>query len=162
MMLLDEKAKNAKLERNQAPPAQAKVQKTSKKQDKIQIMDQWVEIEMVDGKTITTLYPSNEELWEEGRAMIPPPTLVYRRLNFVDGVPPEYLWTTNDPVTIEFGGMATQRIRLETWLALIEKEKASGTGHLQGCEIMPRPEERGGCDCESCTRAKARIAAQGR
>jgi hypothetical protein len=32
----------------------------------------------------------------------------------------------------------------------------------QGCEIMARPEERGGCDCESCTRAKARIAAQGR
>ena len=117
---------------------------------------------MIDGKTVTTLYPSNEELLEEKERMSVPPTLVYRRLNFVDGVPPEYLWTTNDPVTVEYGGLATQRIRLETWLELIEIEKASETGHLQGCEIMPRPEERGGCECESCTRAKARIAATGR
>ena len=150
----------------QARRAEASVAKASngkpKKPGKIEILDQWVDIEMIDGKTVTTLYPSNEELLEEKKRMTVPPTLVYRRLNFVDGVPPEYRWTTEDPVTIEFGGMATQRIRLETWLELIGMEKASGTGHLHGCEIMPRPEERGGCDCESCTRAKARIAAEGR
>jgi hypothetical protein len=161
-------AENSQLRASQQdkPAAQGRSTKASsaksKKPDKIEILDQWVEIEVIDGKTITTLYPSNEELLDEKARMAVPPTLVYRRLNFVDGVPPEYLWTTTDPVTVEFGGLATQRMRLDRWLELIETERASGTGHLQGCEIMPRPEERGDCECESCTRAKERIETEGK
>ncbi|MBV8553190.1 MAG: hypothetical protein JOY54_17980 [Acidobacteriaceae bacterium] len=129
----------------------------AKKQRKIPILNQWIEIEVRDGKTVTTYYPPNEELIKDGQAMAPPPELVYRRLCFVNGVPEEYAWTTNDPVVRESGGMGIQRMDVDTWLEVIEKEKAGGTGHVgpTGHGNLPRPMERGGCDCEVCSHNRA-------
>jgi hypothetical protein len=136
-------------------------QKHPKKNRKVPILDQWVEVEIVDGKTITTLYPPNDQLIKEGQAMLPPPEIVYRRLHFVDGVPPEYYWTTHDPIARERGGMGTQRMAVDTWLEVIEQERATGTGHIGPCGgNLPRPEEHGGCDCEVCTHNRAVLEAR--
>ncbi len=136
-------------------------QKNPKKRKKTPILDQWIEIEIQDGKTVTTLYPPNEQLIKQGQGMLPPPEMVYRRLHFVHGVPAEYNWTTDDPVTRERGGMGTQRMMVDTWLELIEREKASGTGHVGPCGgNLPRPESRGGCDCEVCSHNRAILEAR--
>lgn len=136
-------------------------QKHPKKQKKIPVLDQWIEIEIQDGKTVTTLYPPNDELIKEGQAMLPAPDMVYRRLHFVHGVPPEYYWTTDDSTAREMGGMGTQRMTVDTWLDVIEREKASGTGHIGPCGgNLPRPEERGGCECAVCTHNRAVLEAR--
>lgn len=127
--------------------------KTSKKREKISVLDQWIEVRIEDGKTITEFYPSNEKLIEEGQAMDPLPDLVYRRLNFLDGIPPEYAWTSNDPDQRAQGGCGIQRMTIDAWLQVIENEKLSGTGHIgpTGVGNLPRPKERGGCECPLCT-----------
>jgi hypothetical protein len=125
-----------------------------KKRRKIAVLDQWVEVGIEDGKTATRLYPSNEGLMEEGKRMDPPPELVYRRLHFPRGITHEYAWTSSSrPERFERGGMGTQRMTVDTWLEVIEREAARGTGHVgpTGVGNLPRPEERGGCDCEVCT-----------
>lgn len=132
-----------------------------KKQKKVPALDQWVEVETVGGKTVTTLYPPNAQLMKEGHAMLPPPEMVYRRLHFVGPVPPEYYWTTDDEQKRAIGGLGIQRMTIETWLDVIEREEANGTGHIGPCGgNLPRPEERGGCDCEVCTRNRAILAAR--
>ncbi len=133
-----------------------------KKQRKIAVLDQWIEVTVEDGKTVTTLHPPNDELIKAGQRMLPPPEMVYRRFNFVGPVPPEYLWATKDPIMLANGGMGIQRMYVDTWLELIEKEKALGTGHLgpTGVGNMPRPMERGGCDCEVCAGNRAILEAR--
>ncbi|MBV9302561.1 MAG: hypothetical protein JOY62_16655 [Acidobacteriaceae bacterium] len=125
-----------------------------KKSRKLVILNQWIEIEVEDGQTITTLYPSNEQLIKEGKAMLPPPDLVYRRLNFSTCVPPEYRWATRNPEAWERGGTGIQRMTVDTWLKVIEQEKALGTGHVgpTGAGTLPRPAEHGECECEVCRR----------
>lgn len=142
------------------PPAVAKTrgqemfqgQNHPKKMRKIAVLDQWVEVEIENGKTVTTLFPSNEKLIQAGQAMLPPPELVYRRMNFRDGVPPEYHWTTSDEQTRERGGHGIQRMTTDTWLDVIDREKLRGDGHIgrTGVGNLPRPKERGGCDCAVC------------
>jgi hypothetical protein len=66
--------------------------------------------------------------------MDPPPELVYRRLNFVHGVPPAYDWTGADPEVRVRGGCGIQRMDVNTWLNVIE---------------------RGGCDCPVCTKNRS-------
>ncbi len=124
-----------------------------KKMRKIVTMEQWAEITVEDGKTVTQVIPSNAQLIEEGKAMLPPPDLVYRRMNFVDGIPPEYHWATQDEERRRLGMCGLQRMTVDTWLDVIEREEAAGTGHLgpTGVGNLPRPKERGGCDCEVCT-----------
>jgi hypothetical protein len=126
-----------------------------KKQRKRVILNQWIEIEIDHGQTITTLYPSNEKLIEEGKVMFPPPDLVYRRLNFPAGVPPEYHWVTRNPEARERGGTGIQRMTVDTWLRVIERERGEGTGHLgpTGVGNLPRPTERGVCECDICKNA---------
>ena len=127
-----------------------------KKLRKIPVLDQWVEIAVKDGKTVTTLYPSNEKLIREGQIMLPPPEMVYRRLNFVNGVPPEYYWTTRDEETRTYGGMGIQRMTVDTWLDVIEREKVDPESHIGPCGgNLPRPQERGGCDCPVCSHNRA-------
>ena len=134
-----------------------------KKQRKIAVLDQWIEVTVEDGKTVTTLHPPNDELIRAGQRMLPPPEMVYRRFNFVGPVPPEYRWSTKDPIMLANGGMGIQRMYVDTWLEVIEKEKALGTGHLgpTGVGNMPRPMERGGCDCEVCAGNRAILEARG-
>ncbi len=125
------------------------------KKKKLVLLDQWVEVEIEDGTTVTRLYPSNEELIKEGQAMEQAPDVVYRRLNFPQGIPAEYRWTADAGAQqVELGGMGTQRMTVDTWLDVIEREAASGTGHVgpTGVGNLPRPKERGECECAVCTR----------
>ena len=127
-------------------------QRSKKKRKKIVYLDQWVEVEVSPaGKTITTAYPSNEILIAGGQKLWPPPEFVYRRFNFVDGVPEEYAWATDDETTRQLGGMGIQRMTVDTWLDLIDEEKELGTGHMLSTGTLPRPEEHGGCDCNVCS-----------
>jgi hypothetical protein len=124
-----------------------------KKLGKIAILDQWNEITIEDGKTVTRQYPSNELLIKRGQKMLPPPSYVYRRLYFVQEVPPEYYWSTDSPERRKNGGFSTQRMTIDTWLQCIDREALRGDGHIgvTGVGNMPRPKERGGCSCEVCT-----------
>jgi hypothetical protein len=128
-------------------------QNAPKKQRKIAVLEQWAQVTVEDGKTMTRLFPSNEKLIEEGKSMDPPPELVYRRFEFVGSVPPEYHWTCKSrPERFERGGAGVQRMTVDTWLEVIEREAAAATGHIgpTGVGNLPRPKERGGCDCELC------------
>lgn len=127
-------------------------QNHQKKQRKLVILNQWIEIEIDHGQTTTKLYPSNEKLIEEGKTMLPPPDLVYRRLNFPAAVPLEYHWATRNPEARERGGTGIQRMTVYTWLRLIERERADAAGHVgpTGVGNLPRPTEHGVCECEIC------------
>ena len=131
---------------------------------RFRLLEQWVEIEVSPaGKTVTTQYPSNEILIQDGQKKWPAPEMVYRRMHFVHGVPHEYAWATSDERIRKSGGMGIQRMTVETWLELIEKEKALGTGHLLPCGgNLPRPEERGGCDCPTCSKNQGDFGERGR
>lgn len=125
-----------------------------KKQRKLSILDQWIEVEIHDGKAVTKLYPSNAALIKQGQSMDPPPDLVYRRLNFPNGIPAEYHWAAaSHPERFERGGHGIQRMTVETWLDVIDREEAGATGHIgpTGVGNLPRPKERGECDCDVCT-----------
>jgi hypothetical protein len=132
-------------------------QNNKKNHRKLTILNQWIEIEVENGQTVTKLYPSNEELIEEGKAMLPPPDLVYRRLNFPSGVPNEYHWASKNPEALQRGGTGIQRMTVDTWLELIEREEVEGNGHVgpTGVGNLPRPAEHGICECEVCTRTTA-------
>ena len=130
----------------------AKKQPASKTRD-IQVMEQWVEIWVEDGITRTMLYPTNEELWKEAEKKNLAPELVYRRFNFRAGVPPEYLWTMPNKQTLLYGGGGIQRLTVEQWREVVERERESGSEHVgpTGVGNLPRPNERGGCECPVCT-----------
>ncbi len=156
-----------KLKAEQAEPksgakASARTQVRPPKRKKIALLEQWVEIEVSPaGKTVTTLHPSNEILKQDAEKKWPAPEMVYRRLHFVHGVPHEYAWATSDERIRAAGGMGIQRMTMDTWLELIEKEKALGTGHILPCGgNLPRPEERGGCDCAVCSRNRKILEAR--
>ncbi|MBV9406979.1 MAG: hypothetical protein JO211_16645 [Acidobacteriaceae bacterium] len=125
----------------------------SAKPRKTPILDQWVEIRITDGVVTTELFPPNAELRKKGEEMNPPPQLVYRRLNFPDGVPAEYDWTNPSETARRYGGIALQRMALDTWLALIQTELSRGDGHLSPTPggNLPRPQDRGPCPCPDCT-----------
>ncbi len=127
---------------------------------RIATLEQWVEVEIRDGQTVTTLYPPNAEMVKKGKEMDPPPDLVYRRINFRTIVPLEYYWTTSDPQRRRFGGHCIQRMSVETWLKVIAVEELRAGKHIGPCGgILPRPKERGGCECAQCTAATARLEA---
>ena len=140
-------------------------QKHPKKQKKIARLEQWIEVRIVDGKTVTALYPSNEKLIERGQRMWPAPELVYRRINFPDGVPVEYHWSLPPDHTEQqkqLGGCGIQRMTVDTWLEVIEREKLREHGHIgpTGVGNLPRPKETGGCNCPVCTRNQAILDAR--
>jgi hypothetical protein len=129
------------------------IKKKKKNKSKIKILEQWVEIRTKDGKTITTLYPPNDELIKEANEMDALPEYVYRRLNFPSGVPKLYYWVVKDPLARRYGGTAIQRMTFETWLDVIAREALNKNGHIgeTGVGSLPRPEERGECNCPVCT-----------
>ncbi len=91
---------------------------------------QYVEVEIIDGKTQTSCYPSSEELAEKVAALPEPPLYVKRWIEFLRGIPEEYAWA--DPAGFHrFTPVAgIQRMKYEDWLRLVEREKAAGSGHL--------------------------------
>ncbi len=128
------------------------------------VVGQWIEVEVVDGVTKTTRHPDDQAMKKiiadteerKGRAV----ELVYRRLNFVNGVPSDYHWATSDENVRRHGGLGVQRLRVSDWLRQIHREQG---GHLQPSDYnMPRPESRGGCDCKACRTAAERIRLNGR
>ncbi|HZQ53193.1 MAG TPA: hypothetical protein VFB14_13405 [Bryobacteraceae bacterium] len=51
----------------------------------------------------------------------------------------------------ESGGAGVQRMTPETWIDVIEREKQRGDGHIGPCSgNLPRPKERGECECPVC------------
>ena len=130
-----------------------KGQKKTGKQRMIPLLEQWVEIWVEDGLTQTTLHPSNQELCDRASKMDPSPELVYRRLNFRSGVPAEYLWTLPKKQALLYGGGGIQRMTFHQWLNVIAIEEETEGGHIgpTGVGNLPRPNERGGCECPVCT-----------
>lgn len=126
------------------------------------VLEQWVEVRVTDGVTTTQYVPSNAELLKQGEESENVPCMVYRRLNFPDGVPPEYGWTNlHDPERCEKraagewcplcsvkerGGCGIQRMTYETWKEVIEREALVPGQYAgpTGCGNLPRPKERGG------------------
>ena len=117
------KARKKQMAGKALTPAQRLFQgaKNPKKQRKIVTLEQWVEVRVEDGKVTTTLYPSNEALLEEGIKMFPPPELVYRRINFPDGVPDVYSWCGPTQEIREFGGCGIQRMTLLRFVQYSDK-----------------------------------------
>jgi hypothetical protein len=122
------------------------------KKDQLQVMEQWAEIRtQEDGRVETELFPSNEKLLKECEKRGRKPDLVYRRMFFVGGVPEIYRWTTSEAAIRQGGGLGTQRMTMEQWRSQIAHESVSGQGHLLPCGgNLPRPKERGGCECKVC------------
>jgi len=134
---------------------------TKKAGRKIVTLEQWVEVRVRDGQTVTMLYPANDVLRERAQKM-DSPEMVYRRLNFADGVPVEYYWTTDDAARRRNGGHGIQRMSLETWLQTIAHEERLGNGHVGPCsQPLPRPKSRGGCDCEVCAGIREKLEREG-
>ena len=148
-----------------APPPNASPAKNTtgkKKKERLAVAEQWIEIRITNGLTTTEYYPPNEELIEELEDNEIEPEMVYRRLNFPDGVPPEYQWANlHRPNTCEAalkgewcprcaiqerGGCGIQRMTYQTWLQVIEREKNHPGRHAgpTGVGNLPQPKERGG------------------
>jgi hypothetical protein len=124
--------------------------KKQKHKKKVRI-EQWVEITMENGVVKTELFPSNEVLIKEGQAKWPPPEIVYRSLNFVDGIPDVYACAgIKDENHRKWGGCGLQRMTVDTSLAQIEEEATRTDGHLSPVINLPRPSDAGECSCESC------------
>lgn len=145
----------------QQPPTPAQRlfqgQKAKKNQRKVAVLEQWIEVRIENDIVTTTLYPSNRDLVERGQTMDPPPELVYRRFHFPDGVPAEYSWAVPDPALRQRGVFGTQRMTIDTWLEMSNHEMSCGDRHVgpTGRGNLPRPKERGGCDCPVCTANQA-------
>lgn len=125
-------------------------------------LDQWVDVAVVDGDTVTTLCPDNATMLKALHERKPTPDMIYRRFHFRNGVPTEYHWATRDLTRRQWGGMAIQRMSAEAWLLAIELEGEIADGHLKPCgAILPRPKKRGGCDCPVCEQSRERWERQG-
>ncbi len=87
---------------------------------------QYIDVEVENGKTISDIGPSNEEILQQSTTMDPPPQLIYRNLNFQNGtIPPEYQW-----VKLELGDTRApcQELPFDEWLVIIERE--NGAEHI--------------------------------
>jgi hypothetical protein len=136
-----------------------------KKKNDFDVAEQWMEITVTDGITKTEYVPTSEELLEELEKEGRVPQMIYRRMNFPDGVPPEYAWTNLHDVTIcpltqagqwcepcaryLYGGHGMQRMTFDTWKETIAREALTPGQHAgpTGAGNLLRPAERGG-DCD--------------
>lgn len=96
---------------------------------------QWVVVHIVDGKTRTSIDPPNEGIhWILAKS---PETLVIRFMEFLDGVPPEYEWTTDDPVKRATKHWKYKQVmRPETWRQAIARET---DGHIGPVKDLDPP-----------------------
>ena len=114
--------------------------------------DQWIEVTHENGVTTSTFYPPNDEFEKYRLELDPPPSLIYRRINFVNGIPKEYDWTDPDEDVRLYGGHFLHRMLVEDWPEVMEQERRYGTGHVIPSENpQPRPEAWGPCPCRRCT-----------
>ncbi len=147
-----------------APEARAKSCPAGgkKKKEKLAVIEQWVEVDRnAAGETVTKRFPSDEDLKKEAAKMEREPDLVYRRLFFVGAVPEEYRWATSNPQGLAFGGLGMQRMTWAKWKEQIVQEMITVKNHVQPCPNLPRPKERGGCECEVCTANEWMLAEAG-
>jgi hypothetical protein len=93
---------------------------------------QTIEISLGDGgETITSFYPSNEELLEQSKAADLPIRRILRIVHFcdfLDGLPPEYEWIDDEMPGVSCS--REQMLSFDQWLAAVEREKQAGTGQL--------------------------------
>lgn len=122
------------------------------------VIEQWVEVRIRNGRTVTELTPGNNELRKRTQNMKPQPELVYRRFNFPEGVPSEYDWTLPDENMRRYGGGGVQRMTVDTWLSVSAAEESNGGEHVGPIAKgnLPRPKEHGECECDTCI-ANARL-----
>src|SRR5437763_546802 len=59
----------------------------------IHVLDQWVDVVIENGRAVTRIEPSNEQLLEDRLKMNPAPQQVCRRFHFRGGIPEEYAWS---------------------------------------------------------------------
>ena len=120
-------------------------------------LEQWVEVTIVDGKTVTLQVPTNIEMIRKGQTMWPPPDHVYRRIFFPQGVPMDYRWLkVDDPAQYDMGIWFIQRVTIDDWLLMIEREEKTGTGHIGRPirdNLLAEPGARV-CYCPSCRIAR--------
>ena len=128
-----------------------KIQIKKVKREKPLTHEQWIEIRQVDGEFVSTFYPPNDEFERERQERDPQPVLIYRRLNFVHGVPAEYSWTAPPPDVRVLGGLFLQRMLIDDWLNVMEEERNAVPHHALPCaNPQPPPPEFGGCNCDCC------------
>lgn len=90
------------------------------------VIEQWVEIRRIENQPVTQFYPSNEEMEKRIETANPKPDFIYRRLFFPDGVPAQYQWTRPRKGQATNGGLAMQRMTVDTWLSLRAMERETG------------------------------------
>lgn len=143
------------------PPASAgntAVNSRGRKNKKPVRLEQWVEVTIQNGQTVTTLYPSNADLIKYSKKLDPPPQDVCRRINFVNGIPAEYDWVgVQSEEHRQRGGCGLQRMTFKGWLRAIEEEAAYGDGHLG--PVFNLPHSKGECECEVC-QSSAKLLAE--
>ena len=90
-------------------------------------LDQTIEIEVIEGETRTSCYPSNQELRQIAAKLPNEPLSIRRTLVFFDGlVPAEYAWTNPQP-SPESGLLAAiQTISYIQWREAVPREEAAG------------------------------------
>lgn len=114
--------------------------------------DQWIEITVEDGITVSTFYPPNAEFEKLMCEMEPRPDLLYRRLNFIHGVPREYNWVAPTPEFRLYGGLFLQRILPSDWPYISFMENLKPGHHaISAPNPQPRPAAWGPCPCPQCT-----------
>jgi hypothetical protein len=168
---LEREAKQARAEakeaaKKEAGKTQPSVVAKKPKKEPFGVVEQWLEVTVTEGVTRTEYFPPNTELLDEIRKAREKgeaePQMVYRRMNFPDGVPPEYGWANLHRQeqceqtqagawcarcqVEERGGCGIQRMSYETWLEVIERETDTPGQHAgpTGVGNLPTPKERGG------------------
>jgi hypothetical protein len=114
-------------------------------------LEQRVVVEIVEGKTATWAYPTTEMLLRQtGNA--DESTLVYRVIEFPQGVPAEYGWAKRSEDQGQPGWRFGQKMRLAVWLKVVAREKASGSEHLGRCDDVVQEsgrQEEAAPDCDA-------------
>jgi hypothetical protein len=114
--------------------------------------EQWIEVTRENGITVTTFYPPNDEFEKLMDDMDPKPDLIYRRVNFIHGVPPEYSWLDFGPEFARYGGLVLQRVLPSEWPSIKLAESLAPGHHVVSAENpQPRPAGWGPCPCPRCT-----------
>ena len=117
-------------------------QKTMAEELKLQ---QVIEVEVVNGQTRTFFFPSNQQMMKEAAKRPQVPLLFERYISFPQGVPPEYDWTRLDEFRKRTDMIGVQKMSYDTWLEVIQREAASGSGHVGPVvpiDSDPEPESR--------------------